>query len=251
MIVSHKHRFIFIHCRKVAGSSMKVALARHLGPDDLVIGSLHEILAAQIAVPEVLENILRRPVSRAITLGARALGKSCPEAQNISVKRHFSKQLGSDPPHASAEKTKAFLADVWPSYTKFCFVRNPFEKMASDFYFYSRVSRKRFTFEEFVGAHEFQSIRSPLKDGIVTNWEQISIGDKLVVDHVGRYERLQHDFDCICLKLKLPRHPLGNEKVTSVSDRSRYGELYSPTLRDRVATLCAAEIDAFGYEFPF
>lgn len=39
MIISHKHKFIFIHCRKVAGSSISAFLSNKLGRFDLQIGA--------------------------------------------------------------------------------------------------------------------------------------------------------------------------------------------------------------------
>ena len=44
MIISHKHKFIFLHSRKCAGSSMEVALNKYLGPNDIQIGSWTETL---------------------------------------------------------------------------------------------------------------------------------------------------------------------------------------------------------------
>ena len=35
MIISHKHKFIFVKCGKVAGSSLEIALRPHLGEDDI------------------------------------------------------------------------------------------------------------------------------------------------------------------------------------------------------------------------
>ena len=36
MIISRAHNFIFIKTRKTAGSSMEMALASHVGPEDVV-----------------------------------------------------------------------------------------------------------------------------------------------------------------------------------------------------------------------
>src|SRR4030095_6484076 len=36
MILSHKHRFIFIKTAKTAGTSIEVFLSKHCGPDDVV-----------------------------------------------------------------------------------------------------------------------------------------------------------------------------------------------------------------------
>lgn len=94
MIVSHSHKFIFVHARKVAGSSMKVAIAPYLSGDDIVIGSLNEIMAAGIATPPAVKKILSRPKSLGIAIAAKISGKKWPEARNIAVKRHFSQALG-------------------------------------------------------------------------------------------------------------------------------------------------------------
>ena len=36
MIISHRHKFIYLKPRKVAGTSVEVALAQHCGDDDIV-----------------------------------------------------------------------------------------------------------------------------------------------------------------------------------------------------------------------
>ena len=46
MIISHKYKFIFMHGRKCAGSSIEVMLNKYLGPDDIQIGSWPETILA-------------------------------------------------------------------------------------------------------------------------------------------------------------------------------------------------------------
>ena len=36
MIVSHKHKFIFLKTQKTAGTSIEIALSKHCGPDDII-----------------------------------------------------------------------------------------------------------------------------------------------------------------------------------------------------------------------
>ena len=45
MIISHKHKFIFLHARKCAGTTMEIILNKYLGPNDIQIGSWVETLA--------------------------------------------------------------------------------------------------------------------------------------------------------------------------------------------------------------
>lgn len=252
MIVSHQHQFVFLHCRKVAGSAMKVALAPHLGPRDIVIGSLNEILDAGQSAPAGLQKVLRRPGVRVAAAGARLLGKSWPEAQNIAVKRYFSRYLGPNPPHPPAHKVAAYLGEDWAEYRKVCFTRNPFERVASDYNWRKRSLKRDFSFEAFVSALEEPDANSDLVHAnAVTNWDIMSINGKLVADFVGRYEQIEEDFARMVEELGLPATSLGREKATSTSTRRTYDALYTPALRDRVAALFAPEIDAFGYDFPY
>lgn len=252
MIVSHRNRFVFIHCRKVAGSAMKVALTRHLGPRDIVIGSLNEIIGSGQKMPPGLLPVLKRPEMRVAALGARVLGKSWPEAKNIAVKWYYSRRLGPNPPHPPAATAAAFLGEYWDSYRKVCFTRNPFERVASDYNWRKRMLRRRFTFEDFIGALENPSASGGVvHDNAVTNWDMMAIDGRLVADYVGRYERLEEDFSDMVASLGFPETPLGREKATVASNRSTYGALYTPALRARVEALFAPELEAFGYDFPY
>ena len=38
MIISHRHRFIFVRTEKTAGSSVEQALAEVCGPEDVITG---------------------------------------------------------------------------------------------------------------------------------------------------------------------------------------------------------------------
>ncbi|KAF0279150.1 hypothetical protein BA897_00025 [Spiribacter roseus] len=231
---------------------MKVALTRHLGPRDIVIGSLNEIIGSGQKIPPGLLPVLKRPKMRAVALGARVLGKSWPEAENIAVKQYYSRRLAPNPPHPPAAAAAAFLGEVWGTYRKFCFTRNPFERVASDYNWRKRMLRRYFTFEEFIGALENPVASGGIvHDHAVTNWDMMSIDGRLVADHVGRYERLEEDFSDMIASLGLPDTPLGREKATAASNRSTYGALYTPALRARVEALFAPELEAFGYGFPY
>lgn len=231
---------------------MKVALARYLGPRDIVIGSLNEIIGSGQEVPPGLRPVLRRPEMRLVALGAWGLGKSWPEAQNIAVKRYFSRRLGPNPPHPPATKAAGYLGADWDNYRKFCFTRNPYERVASDYNWRKRMLRRDFSFEDFITALENPSVSGGLVHAnAVTNWDMMSIDGRLAVDLVGRYERLESDFADLVAKLELPATTLGREKVTAAGNRTNYNALYTAALRTRVEALFAPEFEAFGYDFPY
>ena len=52
MIISHKHKFIFLKVQKTAGTSMEIALSEHCGAGD-ILTPLHPDDEAMTEVPSV------------------------------------------------------------------------------------------------------------------------------------------------------------------------------------------------------
>lgn len=251
MIISHEHKFIFIHCRKVAGSSMKVALAPHLGDSDLIIGSLNEIKASGTTLPLAMRQSLSRPSSLVMTAAACILGKSWGEAQNIAVKRRFVKALGSNPPHPPASYAAQYLGPIWSEYVKFCFVRNPYERVVSDYFWRKRLTAGKFDFARYLEALKDRNGKKGIIHPYgVSNWEMMTIDGNIVVDIIGQYENLSNDFQRITKQLGLPNIKLNNTEKKG-NRKEAYGEVYGPKEKALVYELFKREIDYFGYEFPY
>ena len=230
---------------------MKVAIAPYLSDRDIVIGSLNEIIDAGIDVPPEMKRILRRPDVLALSLAARLMGKSRPEALNIAAKMHFERRLGVNSPHPTAESASHYLGDAWSDYKKFCFVRNPYERVASDYNWWRRMSNQSFSFSEYLMAlRERDDSEKIVHPGAVSNWEMMTIGDDFQIDIVGRYESLEADFATTTAKLGLPALKLGTAEKATVSGRD-YGSLYSETEKKSVAEMFRHEIDRFSYDFPY
>ena len=69
----------------------------------------------------------------------------------------------------------------------------------------------------------------------------------LVMDFVGRFESLQHDFDRVCEKIGIPKFKLDfkNRTQRSIS----YEDYYDSETRDLVSNLFEKDIDLFKYTF--
>ncbi len=250
MIVSHSYKFIFMHVRKAAGSSMKVAIAPHLKADDIVIGSLNEILETGGSATPVMKKILSRPKSIAAAYGARTFGKSWPDAQNIAFKRNFSKALGPDTAHPTAANAAGFLGEAWGQYTKFCFVRNPWTRVVSDFYWHRRSTGREFLFEDYLETLASSSRRSSfVHPGNASSWDMISINGKVEMDIVGRFENIDEDFRRITEKVGLPPLTLKTaEKVAKIAPD--YDALFTTKCRKMIKELYAKELEIFDYKCP-
>lgn len=230
---------------------MKVAIAPHLSGEDIVIGSLHEILAAGVAPTPKMQKLLSRPQARGASLAARVLGKTWPEAQNIALKMNFRCALGPNAPHPPAARAARFLGDAWQSYTKFCFVRNPWTRVVSDYYWHMRATGQTFSFEAYLEALAARGNGSKtVHSGNVFNWDMMAIDGKVVMDHVGRFERIDEDFRAITMKIGLPPLTLKTAEKAA-PERPDHTALFSPKCRHIVETLFAPELEAFGYEWPF
>jgi len=74
------------------------------------------------------------------------------------------------------------------------------------------------------------------------------LGDKgsPVVNFVGRFETLQHDFDKICGQIGIAKIQLPS---TNKSARGSYGEYYDENTQKLIGLKFSSDIDRFGYSF--
>ncbi|MCC5859280.1 MAG: sulfotransferase family 2 domain-containing protein [Ectothiorhodospiraceae bacterium] len=246
MIISHRHRFIFIHCRKVAGSSMKVTLAPHLGRSDLILGSVHEILRDSSPLRPWVLRTLASPRGAWELWAALAKGRDWRSAVNKVLKKRQKRRLGlSSSSHPPAVDVQRAFPDAWGSYFKFCFVRNPYERAVSDYLYQTRLEPNPPSFSVFLGQVQAEAREGDEKHD---NWPMYTIDDRVAVDFVGRFEHLADDF-------RQAMRLAGLEGVRlSASEKRRdypkpWQDYYGPGDRERVESLFGREIRYFGYDF--
>ncbi len=248
MIISHRHRYIFLHCRKSAGSAVKVSLARDLGPLDLQVGGWSDVI-----------NNGGRPNLRALAgfgrprhawfyAKSRLSGVPPTKSFNRMTKRVWRKRyrMGMFPP---ARKMKAAFPREWQSYHKFCIVRNPFDRVVSDYFWRTKGEEDPPTFAEFVDAMVAGDTLDGTLRGDYSNWDMYTIDDEIAVDDVIRFENLESELRAVLDRIGLawdgwlPRAKAGGKRPRD------YRELYGPRQIEQVGALCRREIEAFGYDF--
>lgn len=262
MIISHEHEFIFLHCRKTAGSSITCYLNDFLGPWDLQIGAWKDVIASggsynvrllsdlwslsnMYALPK---NVIREVFLEGSLRGAKI---ALSRALNHSHKRLYREEFGVNAGHATAERVREFLDEEWEEYFKFCFVRNPYDKAVSDYKWRTRTD-KDVTLLEFLRRVQDPSREDP--EDVVpvprTNWGIYTINGEVAVDFIGRYERLNEDLEVVCNAVGLPfdRSRLPRTKVSTGSS-SDYRDYYDEQTRELVRDIYIKELDYFGYEY--
>jgi hypothetical protein len=143
-------------------------------------------------------------------------------------------------------------ADKWRRYFKFAFVRNPWDRLVS---WYSMVHQARETnrFGNYVRevAPTFEAFVKHATTGLgerTTRNQLDYVSDPdgaILVDFVGRYERLHHDIEVVKQRLRIA-HGLPHSNRSTHHDYRTY---YTTETRDIVARRFARDIDAFEYVF--
>lgn len=261
MIISHKHKFIFMHSRKCAGSTVEVMLNKFLGPNDIQIGSWPETIRAGGKVNRrFITDAFTSPISIAASLRnvagrvIRSEKISAFEILNSSIKRKYSKKLGPNPSCPIAAAVIEFSPDIWSEYFKFAFVRNPFDFEVSDYFWRTKSLKEPISFKEFL-QRKLDVERQDLEQVVpfpVTNWPIYTLEDKLAVDYIGRFEKLESEVKIIGehlgLRLDISAVPKAKSTHRKLIDPEK---LYDEECKDIIRRMHEKEIEYFGYSYPY
>jgi len=229
MILSHKHKFIFIKTAKTAGTSIEVFLSKHCGPDDIVTPIAPPLEGHQPRNYEgfinPLPEILERP------------GKIFSALQHSFTSREKFYN------HMPARQIRNRVpADVWNDYFKFCVERNPWDKVLSHYHMHAARESGSLSLDEYLARGRF-----PINYFRYTDRS----GTKLIVDRVLRYENLLAELGQVFSQLKIPFD--GKLGVAAKSeyrtDRRPYQEVFNDRQRRIVEKAFAKEIELHGYNF--
>lgn len=242
MIISHKWKFIFIKTQKTAGTSIEAFLSRFCGDDDVItpFGSEEERRRSDYAgrgFQNYRAPIIRQAPAYRLSTQATTMAKA---AANLMRRR---KELYRAPrdmfwEHMGCRQVKKrVVKSIWESYFKFCFERDPWEKQLSLYYFFNPNPDERPTPDEWVVARA------------ISDWKMYTIDDRLAVDFVGRYERLEDDLRAVAERVGLPcdEVSLPGFKTSFRKEKKPAREVFSRSTCEMIAQLNAKEIAAFGY----
>ena len=167
--------------------------------------------------------------------------------------------------HFLARELRAVYGQAaWDQPFKFAFVRNPWDRLVS---WWSMIDGIRaqiaatqppnkfvayvlqaVSFEEFITRCTDEIVDADGRKYIFRNQIDYLVDDngKVIVDFIGRFERLQSDFDEVTKHLGLARTELPR---VNTSRHSAYTNYYTPAMAETIGRLYARDIAAFGYRF--
>ena len=184
MILSHKHRFIFLKTRKTAGTSIEMGLCNFCGVEDI------------ITQEGVKDEALRK-----------TLGYIGPQNYEIHLFKHRLAELMKIPVEGFATHKrhdpgwlvkKHIGKEIFDSYHKITAIRNPWDMAVSRFYFRRQLVGSEVN--ENTSFKEYLKI-TPKRD--LDNSRVYRINGKSVADTYIRFENLIDDWRNLLNKLNL------------------------------------------------
>ncbi|AFL72785.1 sulfotransferase family 2 domain-containing protein [Thiocystis violascens] len=217
MLLSPKYRFLFVHIAKTGGTSVRSALEGLRWRD-----------------PWYYPMFL------------------CSRFSHLSGHRIATKL----PRHAKVVAAQELLPrEFFDALFKFAFVRNPWDLQVSSFH---HIRRER---PHFLGGHEtFEDFlrwkldpRRPYQyhlDTSITLQSDylIDLHGQVIVDFIGRYERLHEDFETACARIDI--QPTALPHARKAQDRKQdYRGYYTDQTAELVASHFARDIALLDYRF--
>jgi hypothetical protein len=216
MILSLRYKFLFVHIAKTGGTSIRAALRWYRWKDPY-------------RIPQFL-------CSRISSLSHHRLGCKIPR-------------------HAKAIAAYEMLPrDLFNELFKFAFVRNPWDLQVSS---YHHIQRERphllkgiEDFEAFLRwkldpARPYQYI---IDTSIELQSEYLTdLNGNIIVDFIGRYERLEEDFQEACARIGIKAPKLPHRR--QAKDRTAYQKYYTDETTELIARHFSRDIKMFDYTF--
>lgn len=181
-----------------------------------------------------------------------------PKCAGIAVKRALFEDIATAHTKLSTYG-KVFEPELFLTYFKFTFVRNPWDRLVSAYHFLQRGgygdADKKWFERELSGYKDFDDfVRNWLKAENIhkhihfipqVEFLQDENNDGVKIDYVGLYENIENDFDYIARRLGLEN----TLKRENASPHKSYKDYYCGATREIVRAVYLRDIERFGYDF--
>ena len=206
MLISDSHQFIFVHIRKAAGSSIRDTLE----PLSLV-----------------------KPTDNWSKIKSRFL-RTEKDYKKYAFRQHDSITVAK----------RLMPPELFESYFKFAFVRNPWDRLVSEYEFIRRrPDHGRHAKVMKMGFEKYIVYQSKRFDAHQINMLADKNGNVLM-DFIGKFENLHDDWNRVTDKLGIENKELTHRKKAGIKD---YNSYYTDESRALVSELWKRDIEAFGY----
>jgi len=234
MIISHKYKFIFIKTKKVAGTSLEIALSKYCTNSDIITRHIDEDICKELGFTTTASKSNQKKSLKEMAFKDVLASFFYSRLRN----KYFHHMSASDISNCVGEK-------IWKQYFKFTIVRNPFDRLVSQYYWKNRKNINPVAFDVFLSEHSHL---------IRENWNLYTENNQILVDDFIKYENLEEDINRISKKVGLPENVFNvmkkiNEKRNIRPNSSSYQDIIGKESKELILNLDREEINIFGYKF--
>jgi hypothetical protein len=188
--INHQKKVIFIHIPKTGGSYIGSTLVKYYGFKSYV-----DILKRRLDHDEICQtNKFKKVLTNNPLYDNTFFNKLVGIFVYCKTSDYFNSLLNMD-------------EEKWKTYTKFCFIRNPYDRVLSGWRHIEKVFKRGITFNQYIMQDKYNVSDIEYGHVFMSQKTQIqNIDGNCGVDIIGRFEHLEHDFVLIL------KH-LGFEKI--------------------------------------
>jgi hypothetical protein len=232
VIVSHRHRFVFVKTRKTGGTSVEISLSRYCGPDDVITPIVPEDEALRTEGPGP-QNWDRPARWREVDWRSR---------QDLGhLRRGRMPRRPVLRNHSTAARAIEVIGrEAWDEYATFAFARNPWDAVVSRlFWERQRRGRPDLTVDDVIEMFD-----------PAFNWSAYTIDDEVVVDRVYDFRQLHEGVAEVTALVGIEWDGwLPHAKAATGRSGASYRDVLEPRHVELIAERCAREIAYMGYEY--
>lgn len=170
--------------------------------------------------------------------------------EHLTIKELFSLDYNTPEDEKRLEKCRIdyryeLLKKYWDHYFKFIFVRNPWDRKLSDYFFGKRegIVDSNISFTKYINNNH---LNNDLWNSPCLEWIEDKNGNIDKNIFIGKFENLKKDFKYICDKINKPNLSLPHINSTT---HAPYWEYYNDDTKEMIQTKYKKDIEAFNYEF--
>ena len=179
LLINHEKKAIYIHIPKTAGTYIGKMLMKHYG-----FTSYLKVL------------LKRRPDHDSVCQTHRF--KNVPTKTGKNNNTHYNKLMGLLVYCKTSDYINSICnmdANKWRTYTKFCFIRNPYDRAQSGVKYLSKTLKNELSVDEYLRLNPTDVPDIEFGHVFMTQKMQIQDVDGTCgVDIIGRFENLEEDF---------------------------------------------------------
>jgi len=209
MLISRKHKFIFIHVPKNAGTSVQNALLNYSN------------YACRFQNTQLMYYF-----------------------KKLVGNNYYLTTFGK---HIPVSDLKSIIGKKWDNYRSFAVCRNPYDRLVSRYHYFKHVdgsyeNRKFKSFSSF--KEHVMSLNDKTWNDLQT-W-YISSDGKIGVDHLLRFESLEDDWKKLLKDLNMPPIELFTKNRSPRA--TNHMEYYDQEILDKVNQLFKYDFEMLGYD---